>query len=335
MYCKYLDKTKYEVHYVGFHKGLPDRTLDDVVVHHIQMSNNRWNRYFLYIKQINKIIRKEKFDLLFLVDCKGSLFIRLFNMHIPSVMDVRTGDIHLGKKWISVLNLRILFSTLFFQHITVLSENLRKLLHLPGRKCTVIPLGADILNRSDKKFDNLFLFYVGGLQERNITQTIEGLSLFAERNPEISFEYNIVAYGNDESVKALLKVIEKTELTGKVRYHGRKNHDEIAEIFNKSNIGVVYVPITRGYTCQPTTKLYEYVLSGMSVIATKTKENEKDVLPLAGVLVEDNPEAFSRGLEEICKIKHLYSSDQIRQQYMHFQWEEIVGKNLEPLLDKL
>lgn len=335
MYCKYLDPTKYEVHYVGFEIGLARRMLDHVQVHYIQVHPNKIKRYWIYLNYINKLIRKEKFDILFLVDCQASLLIRLCNLFQKTILDIRTGDVNLKKGKLSFFNIKIWFSALSYKHVSIISNNLRKRLMLPSKKCHLLPLGAEPLDLPEKSFDYLTLFYIGTLQNRNIQQTVEGLSIFLSRNTlDFPIQYHIVGFGKPEE-KILLDCINSNHLDNIVWFHGRKNHDEVFDLFQKSNVGIVYIPITKGYTCQPTTKLFEHLLAGMPVIATKTIENELEVKQTDGVLIQDTPEAFAQGLEEFVLYKNTYNSGMLKQKFKMHSWENIVKQNLEPYLNKI
>ena len=335
MYCKYMDKEKFEVHYVGYDWGKERKIIEDVEVHYIPMFSNRVKMYYNYIRTINKIIRKEKFNLLFLVVCKGYFFIRMSNLFRKSVMDVRTGDVYIEKKGFSLFNSKIRIASLFFRNITILSESLREELKLPKRKCRLVTLGAEQPDIPDKSFNQINLFYIGTIQKRNIHQTVEGVALFLRNNPDIHLTYNIVGYGFPETEKILVETIQSHNLSGIVKFHGRKYYPEILDIVKNSNIGVAYVPIIKGYDCQPTTKLFEYVLAGMPVIATKTTENSKEILPECGVLVQDNPNSFAKGLEEIQMNLNTYNSRQIKEKYYAFRWDTILSDNLSPYLYNL
>lgn len=335
MYCKYLDKTKYEVHYVGFDGGQVSRELDDVEVHYIPVHQNKMIRYWVYLTTINKLIRNENFDILFLVDCQGSLLIRICNLFRKAILDIRTGDTQLGRKRISFFNIFILLSSVFFKRVTIISLSLRKLLRLSANKCHLLPLGAVQLDMPNKSFDSLNLFYIGTIHGRNINQTIEGLSIFKTNQSKVLLKYNIVGFGSAADEVLLKDSIEHYNLTDVVIFHGRKNHDEAMDLFQKCNVGVVYIPITKGYTCQPTTKLYECLLAGMPVIATSTLENKLSVKQQTGVLINDNPEAFAQGLEEIWNRKNEFNSEVIKSLYLESTWENIVRHNLEPYLEKL
>lgn len=333
MYCKYLDKKKFEVHYVGFDLGFPRRNLYETNVHYIPVHRNKHKRYLVYVTTINKLIKEINFDILFLVDCQASLLIRLCNLRRKAILDIRTGDTHLKKRRMSFFNLKILVSSLFFEHITVISDNLRQFLNLSKNKCHYLPLGAELLDLPEKSFDTLTLFYIGTLSDRNIYQTIEGLSLYINyHSSKIMIHYHIVGFGSSEDEKTLLDSIKNNQLSNFVTFHGRKNHDEIIGLFEDSNVGIVYIPITQGYTFQPATKLYEYLLAGMPVIATRTIENEASLGSNDGILIMDTPESFAMGLEEFEKRKSSFNSKKLKQKFDKYTWVNIVEINLGPYL---
>lgn len=335
MYCKYLAKSKYEVHYVGFDVGYARRRLENVTVHNIPVHANKLKRYWVYVRSINRLIRKEKFDLLFLVDCQSSLLIRLSNIFQKTILDIRTGDVQLKENEFSFFNLKIRFTSLFFKRITVISDSLQQALKLPKNKCHYLPLGAEPLKLPDKSFDTFNLFYIGTIHNRNIYQTVEGLALFLKNNPDISLHYDIVGFGSEADERILKESIITHNLNEIVTFHGRKNHDEVMDLFEKCNIGFAYIPITKGYNFQPTSKFYEYVFAGMPVIATNTYENKLAMTSLAGVLIEDNPTDIARGLEDVLKNKEDYNSNRMKEKYKNSTWENIVKQHLEPYIEEI
>ncbi len=335
MYCKYLDKSKYDIHYVGFDGADTRPEIEDIKIHHIQAHKNKILRYWIYLSKINTLIRKENFDILFLVDGQGSLLIRLCNLFRKSILDIRTGDVWMDKKKFSNYDFKIYLSSFFFKRITVISMNLASKMCLPVRKCHYLPLGGDPINLPNKTFETFNLFYIGIIYGRNIDQTIEGISIFHKRNIEIPLKYHIVGYGTEADEKKLINDIERFHLSEIVTFHGKKNHEEAFGLFQQCNVGVVYIPITYGFTCQPTTKLYEYLLAGMPVISTNTLENKLAMTSEAGVLIDDNPDAFAQGLEEFWKQRDTYNSENIKKLYSESTWEYIVKHNLEPYLETL
>ena len=117
-----------------------------------------------------------------------------------------------------------------------------------------------------------------------------------------------------------------------VRYEGRKTHEELSHYFEQSNIGIVYIPQTPGYDCQPVTKLFEYLLSGMPVIATGTYENKLIVNEVNGIIINDSAEDFCKGLIRIYNHKDSFNSELIRKSVESYTWEKIVNSNLKPFL---
>lgn len=337
MYCKYLDKQKYKVHYIGFDSGMPIRGLDNsaVKIHSVQVQSNKFKNYWNYLKAINKLIRTEKFDLVFQVDHKLTLLVRLCNLYQKFILDIRTGDLSSSKIKRTYFNFYIYFTSLFYKNITVISESLANKLHIPTHKRKIIGLGAEVRNVADKNWNELHLFYIGTLQHRNIWQTIEGLATFIQNNPTIVVSYDIVGMGTQDDLLMLNKTIHANHLRHIVTYHGQKSHTEINEIWEKSNVGVVYVPITPYYDCQPSTKLYEYVLAGMAVIATNTFENQLEIDNESGVLIDDTASAFANGLEQLSANRILYNSGKQKYRFINSTWENIVNMKLDPYFVKL
>lgn len=335
MYCKYLDKSKYDVFYVGFDGGYTLRELEDVTVLNVPVHKNKFKRYFLFLSTINKLIRKENFDILFLVSCQTTLMIRLCNLFRTSILDIRTGDVRKGENSFSNYNFKVLFTSLFFKRISIISRNLAKRIHLPVNKYHWLPLGGDLMNLPSKTLNSMRLFYIGTLQERNLFQTLEGLSIFMKSNESVKVQYDIVGSGDIDDEKKLKESIEMYNLETCVTFHGRKNHDEAMNFFRQCNVGVVYIPVSYGYTVQPTTKLYEYLLAGMPVIATNTLENKLAMNPIAGVLIDDTAESFANGLKEIWNNRNTYNSEKIKETYNDSTWENIVKFNLTPYIEEI
>jgi glycosyltransferase involved in cell wall biosynthesis len=176
---------------------------------------------------------------------------------------------------------------------------------------------------------------VGTLYKRNICETIKGVALFLKNNPSMNLCYDIIGFGNKEDIYELQETINNESLQGKVIFHGRKNYTELSPFFEKSNVGISYIPIVPYYDCQPATKTFEYILSGMVCIATSTYENKKLINNINGVLCNDNPESFARALEEIKENKHKYNSEAIRETLMNYTWENIIHNVMIPTLEKI
>lgn len=335
MYCKYLDKTKYNISYFCFDMHYTRSELPGINVIYVKMHRNKTLRYIIFIVELYRFVSMNKFDIIFHVHTKFSLLIRLFNLFRPMVLDIRTSDLSNNRFIQRLRNFGITLISWLYPSISIISESLRRKLSICKRKTFILPLGGELQNIPPKNFTDLNLLYVGTLDNRNIHETIYGLSLFMNQNPREIISYDIVGSGNSDSLNLLYKAISETNLNDKVFFHGRKNHPEVIPFFEKNNIGVVYIPQTKYYDNQPSTKLYESFLAGMSVIATNTYENRIALKNDCGVITEDNPAAFCNALNQMNRNKHLYNSDKIKKLYLESTWGNIVKNKLEKYIDNL
>jgi hypothetical protein len=86
------------------------------------------------------------------------------------------------------------------------------------------------------------------------------------------------------------------------------------------------------FQCQPTTKIFEYHLSGMPVLATATCENAKVIRKEDGVLISDDPLGVSQGLMTIYRNLSGYDSNVIRRLSAGYTWERVISDHLAPFL---
>ena len=185
----------------------------------------------------------------------------------------------------------------------------QKKINLPSRTIT-IPLGANKTTVNREK-NGLHLLYVGTFINRNIHETIEGLALFHRKYPKIDISYKIIVTGDDTSEEKNNSAIEINNLKQIVSLIGYIQNDKLNPFFEKTNIGISYVPITDYFNHQPVTKTFEYLMSGMPVLATGTIENKLIINENNGVIIENSPESFSIGLEKINQLKTKFNEQEI------------------------
>ena len=144
------------------------------------------------------------------------------------------------------------------------------------------------------------LLYLGTLNGRNIDESVRGFSSFiSEFGEKIHLIYHIIGHGSKSETEKLCQVINECNLSDHVIMHGYKTHSEIKYYFDNCNVGVSFVPVTPYYNVQPPTKTFEYLCSGLVVIATNTIENSKVINTENGTLIEDTSKGFHQGLKTI------------------------------------
>jgi glycosyltransferase involved in cell wall biosynthesis len=243
------------------------------------------------------------------------------------VLDIRSISVSTNQKTNLIHDQKITRSASCFDHVTVITENVRDHLNIPQNKASILPIGTNINSNTKKNFyEALNLLYIGTYKKRNINQTIEGLAIFIENNPNQSIKYYLVGDGTNQDISSIKNQISKNNLGEIVHLLGYKRHVEIQDLWDFCQIGIAYVPISYGYNLQPPTKTLEYLGAGMAVIATKTHENMRVINDKNGVLIEDSPVMFSQGLERMVLNRKFYNSDLIRESVEKSKWELIVKK---------
>ncbi|NLM68362.1 MAG: glycosyltransferase family 4 protein [Enterococcus sp.] len=334
-HCKYL-RRYFDITYISPDVGWERVFLEGVLTEYVEFKKNKiLNNLDFYLKIVLSI-KKRAFELIYL---NRSFFFFIFKILNPSkifIYDIRSGIITLSslKRYFKTSLIKL--DLFFYKNVTVISDNLAKQLGI--KNYHLLPLGAEEFNLPARNFNDIKLVYVGSFNNRNIEDTIEGFGLFLkdiEDPPKIS--YHIYGFGNLESEKKIHNAITGKGLQNFVFFHGKILHKDLPLILAKYNVGVSYIPITLYFDAQPPTKTFEYLLAGMPVIATRTIENEKIINEANGVLIQDNPEAFKDGLNNICRkiAANHFNSDKIIRNCLPYSWENIVVGNFKPYLESL
>lgn len=323
-YCKYL-KTKFDITYICWDYNKKKIHMPGIRIIYISRKGNLPIRNFRFIFSVLDEI-KTRYDFHFIKYFKGSSLLRLLSGKQNFLLDIRSGSI-LAKEWKRLaLNFTMKTETKCFPHVSVISKGLRDRLGL-DRETYILPLGADPISTNNKPFDTLKLLYVGTLYNRNMEQTIQGFSKFYhEFKSRTNIQYTIVGSGFDNEEAQLKALVKSENIEDAVTIAGYIPHDELKPYFDEYNIGISYIPRTEYFDVQPPTKNYEYLLSGMAVLATNTQENRTVITPKNGILINDTPEDFYRGLIQLYVNRQIYDSQEIRANAMPYTWEKIVTR---------
>lgn len=333
-YCKHLVKQGHHITYLCNDHNHPKMKIEGVDVIYVkEPSSIKWRKIFL--AQIKELKKAKKFDIVLCSYFRGCSILKTVSNGLPVIIDIRSGDLNPNESKRKLYNRIIRFEASLFTHTMILSQSLAELLKLKKGTYDVVPLGADAISTAPRTYDPIKMLYVGTLQQRNIHKTVEGMADFCDKYPNADIEYDIIGFGLPHEEALIRQIIEQRGLTGKVHFHGRINYEKLQPFFNKANLGVAFVPMTPYYDCQPSTKIYEYVLSGMYCIATNTYENRILIEPINGLICDDNSESFSEALELYYKKNKIsFDSEKIKQSMSQYLWESVINDKLLQLLKR-
>jgi len=331
-YSRYL-KDRFAITYLCWDYGSSRVDEPGVTVIYVSRRGGKIQRLARFIRECIREIRQGNYDLVFVVYFQGCFLLPLFTGRNRKVLDIRTGYVRSRgiKRWLS--NRLIYFESLFYRSVTILSESLREDLGIAAGKSCLVPLGATHAEFPPKTFEEINLLYVGTLQHRSIEKTVEGFSSFYDaHHGELKMSYVIVGAGRPDDERRLRDAIQRSSCSQCIRYAGWVDHKDLGTYFAEANVGVAFIPLEDHFQVQPATKVFEYLLAGMPVIATNTLENARTINRTNGVLTSDTPGDFCRGLDEMLHSRHLYDSGAISRASTRYSWSYIIANQLYPYL---
>lgn len=332
MYCKYL-KGEYAITYMCWDYGYPRIDEEGVDVVYLSRQGLILQRMVRFFRGAARLMREMDFDILFVVYFRFCSMLRVIGRYKSVVLDIRTGYVRPGLIKRVLYNSLIHIESIAFPKVSVITEELRRVLRIRKGKSHILPLGAEMRNSQPKKFKSMHLFYVGTLTARDIHITVQGFDRFAlEYADKLELSYDIVGYGSPEAERLLAEAISASKYGGHIRFHGRVPNKLLDPFFEQCNIGVVYVPIVVYQQPQPYTKTFEYLLAGMPVLATANATNLQVINSSNGVLIPDSPEGVYSGLKEMVRQLPKFDSARIKEEASRYTWGAIITENLQHYL---
>lgn len=298
---------------------------------------------YLYWNNI-KTVRKNHADLVFIgvtssfADCFIFLY-RLFSPKQKYYVQLYTPSVN-KKKWKrDLLDKLVSWNLRLFKYIGAGKDGNQNCIryNIPASKNLQVEIGKPDYGYKKRLFENLNFIYIGTLNGRDIWKTIGPIDKFISSHPEVEINYHIVGGGNFEEVEILNSNILSSKNRSNIIYHGRLSNNDMKKILKECNIGIAYLPINEYYNNVPTTKLYEYALSGMPVIATKTNITVQSFNERIGVLCNDNAEDFYRALNVLFSNiqANRYSSEEIRSLYEEYSITTTMKNNYIPIISNI
>lgn len=307
--------------------------IDGINIIRVSNSGNRIIRGLRYIYTAIKTVKQFK-GKIFVVYFENCSLLKLMFPARKMHVDVRTFSISKDDNARCKYDKKLIRECKRFDSVSTLSSGIKEKLGIKDAK--LLPLGADVISDVKKNYtESIRLLYVGTLNNRNIDQTIRGLSIFTKKHPDINVIYDIIGDGQPSEVTKVRNAIINENLRDVVHMRGRIEHKDLKPFFDKANVGVSYVPVTEYYQYQPPTKTYEYISSGLYCIATNTAENRRIINNENGVLIEDTANSFAEGLEYFFKIRENLIDSQIRTNASQYSWKNITDVYLTELLNEI
>ena len=324
-YSKYL-RHRHNITYLCWDYLKPKQKMDDVRIIYVSRSGNIFTRNWKYFSAVISYLRHNKIDICFIVYFRGCSLLRLLFPKQKFIFDIRSGYIKKNALAGIMYNFFLKIESSLFRNVTIISKSLAKKLRLK-KYSLILPLGSISISKKNKIFNDLKLIYVGTLLNRKIERTILGTALFLRKNPtkKKSFIYTIIGDSDQDEAKLCRTLIEKLNLENYIKLPGRIPFDHLKPYFDTHNTGVSFIPMTPYFDCQPPTKTFDYLLSGMPVIATATAENKLIINKDNGILIDDTIEGFSNGLEEICHKQTQFNSQVIMNTSQIYDWRFIIN----------
>ncbi|MCB0745544.1 MAG: glycosyltransferase family 4 protein, partial [Ignavibacteriae bacterium] len=233
------------------------------------------------------------------------------------LLDVRDTSVELfDSKWKNRALLRSIvkfiakLSSQFADKIVTASPGFEEKLierKVPKEKITVLYNSADtkIFQFDDnRKFEKITssakMIYHGTIAERfGIDIAINAIALIQKTIP--NSEINIFGFYDDDYKVSLEELIKELGLQGKVHLNGRQSLDQLYQHIKNSDIGIVPYRSDIFMELALSTKMFEYVASGIPVVASKLRPAELVFNPQSIQYAKpSSAEEFAEGITKLC-----------------------------------
>lgn len=332
-WCEYL-RHEFDITLICFDTGNPKIIMDHVNIKYVNYSGSALIRgiRFLLISLFNIMFFNGKILVVYFEKCN---ILKKFFPKKRMLLDIRTLSVNVNASIRQAYDTKLINTCTKYDLITVISKGIKDKINLPNKNIQILPLGADCISHESKNYNTIKLLYVGTLTGRNIGKTITGLSTYIHNYNDTSIHYDIIGDGNNHELDQCIELASKLNIDKFITFHGRLPYQQLTPFFDKCNVGVSFIPITDYFNEQPPTKTYEYALSGLYTIATKTNANSRIINDSNGFLITDTPEDFTCALEYIRQNKNNIDETTIRDSLKKHSWENIVNNHLKPILANL
>jgi glycosyltransferase involved in cell wall biosynthesis len=330
-YCEHLNK-KLDITVLCWDYNKKRMEIPNVKINYVSRDGNLIKRNIRFIKAcFNSFsLNYDRIFMIYFYLC--SLLALRKKVRHSIILDFRTASVSKFKIVNFFWNTISKIEAGFFLKKTAISEGVAKILKL--RNYSLLPLGADIIKQISLKKNSFNLLYVGTFANRDLEKTIYGFHEYCKSvQNDINISYTLIGSGWNNERRELQQIINAEHLDDKVKLVGEKYGDELTEYYNQCDIGISFIPITSYFDHQPPTKTFEYLLSGLPVIATATHENKKIINKKNGVLIDDTIVGFKNGLQVLLNSIGKYKTKEIQDGVKENSWAYICEKYFLSIID--
>jgi glycosyltransferase involved in cell wall biosynthesis len=332
-YAKYLSRL-YSVRVVCLDSNLPKLEISNVETVYIgEAARGRLLRYLLLAMALWREARKPGHLMLVKYFLGVSLPLALSSkrniiVDLRSLSVNRKTTIRFFEDGITKLEMRL------FPKITVVSRALAK--KISRENSRVVGLGGEApklgLGLRQRKLSEINLVYVGSVEGRDLDFVVRAISGSTRRE---SIFLKIIGNYDSEEGRKLVDLVTKLGLKDNVHFEGYLKGDLLEKAFRGANLGLVHVPPKMFYSCQPSTKLYEYWAYGLPVLVSDYGFDEQEIPPKSGYVYNYKVEALQELFETILDTNNTFDHDLILSLAGKHSWANVVTTQLIPALQNL
>lgn len=305
------------------------------------------NKFFptlAFLKEVSKIIRREKFDIVHTYFFRGAGILPFLcsNKNTKWLLDIRTGSIR-GGLISSLANSITKLESYRFNAISTLDDHLTKRIFGKSNKKRffIFPMGVDLdlfKKKSHSGIKNKFylmpnekiIIYCGHTSPlRKLHIVIEGFYNVLKKKQNL----RLMFIGDGPDSPRLKKIAERLDIAENILFTGFIKYEDVPSYLNAGDIAISFVPILPVFDIQPPTKTLEYLACGLPTLATDTRGNRRFIKDkYNGLLVKDNAKALEKAIFILLENHKLRDNiiKNSRISVAEFDWRNIVKNKILP-----
>lgn len=161
----------------------------------------------------------------------------------------------------------------FYDGLICISLNISEYFKPRNKNRIIVPIlsdSPDVVNLEKKQSQILNFSFTGTMSVRkeNLVELINGFCLLDKEYQNWCF--NLYGFGSESDKKELLDIVEKLQLSEKIKFRGEVPHNEIYGILNGADCLILSRENNKQNYYGFSTKLSEYAVSGTPIIMTDT-----------------------------------------------------------------